>query len=132
MHYVMPFIVAMVVTMVWLPLLAKLAARWRIVDHPGERKVHSAPIPRIGGLAMVFGVVVAALLAIQLDGPDRWFLVAAAVLVTFGALDDRFNLDYRLKFVGQLLAVSIVVALGNVGIGTITLADRVFLPEWIS
>jgi UDP-GlcNAc:undecaprenyl-phosphate/decaprenyl-phosphate GlcNAc-1-phosphate transferase len=128
----MPFILAMVVSMAWLPLLARLAGKWGIVDHPGGRKVHSAPIPRIGGLAMALGVFVAALIAIDLQVQDRWFLVAAGVLVAFGALDDRFDLDYRVKFIGQLLAVGIVVLLGDVQVRAITLDDRVMLPGWIS
>jgi UDP-GlcNAc:undecaprenyl-phosphate/decaprenyl-phosphate GlcNAc-1-phosphate transferase len=132
MHYVMPFILAMVVTMASLPLLAKLAARWLIVDHPAARKMHSAPIPRIGGLAMVIGVLAAASLGMDLQPQDRWFLAAAAVLVAFGILDDRFDLDYRIKFVGQLLAVIIVVTVGQVQIRAITLDDRVLLPGWIS
>lgn len=132
MQYIMPFILAMVVTMAWLPLLAKLAAKWRIVDHPGLRKVHSAPIPRIGGLAMAIGVFIAALLAIKLQSEDRWFLAGAAVLVVFGVLDDRFNLDYRIKLAGQLIAVSLVVIGGGVQIHAITLDDRVMLPWWIS
>jgi UDP-GlcNAc:undecaprenyl-phosphate/decaprenyl-phosphate GlcNAc-1-phosphate transferase len=132
MQYAMPFIVAMIVAMAWLPLLAKVAAKWGIVDQPGTRKVHSAPIPRVGGLAMAIGVFVAALIAIDLQVQDRWFLGAAAVLVAFGALDDRFDLDYRVKLIGQLLAVVIVVVVGDVHIRAITLDDRVMLPEWVS
>jgi UDP-GlcNAc:undecaprenyl-phosphate GlcNAc-1-phosphate transferase len=132
MQYAMPFIVAMIVAMAWLPLLAKVAAKWGIVDEPGGRKVHSAPIPRVGGLAMAIGVFVAALIAIDLQVQDRWFLGAAAVLVAFGALDDRFDLDYRVKLIGQLLAVVIVVVGGDVHIRAITLDDRVMLPEWVS
>ncbi len=132
MQYAMPFIVAMIVAMAWLPLLAKVAAKWGIVDQPGTRKVHSAPIPRVGGLAMAIGVFVAALIAIDLQVQDRWFLGAAAVLVAFGALDDRFDLDYRVKLIGQLLAVVIVVIVGDVHIRAITLDDRVMLPEWVS
>jgi UDP-GlcNAc:undecaprenyl-phosphate/decaprenyl-phosphate GlcNAc-1-phosphate transferase len=132
MQYAMPFIVAMIVAMAWLPLLAKMAGKWGIVDQPGGRKVHSAPIPRVGGLAMAIGVFVAALIAIDLQVQDRWFLGAAAVLVAFGALDDRFDLDYRLKLIGQLLAVVIVVIGGDVHIRAITLDDRVMLPEWVS
>ena len=103
MPYAMPFIIAMVVAMAWLPLLARLAAKWGVIDQPGGRKVHSAPIPRIGGLAMAMGVFVAAVIAIDLQVQDRWFLGAAAILIGFGALDDRFDLDYRIKLVGQLL-----------------------------
>jgi UDP-GlcNAc:undecaprenyl-phosphate/decaprenyl-phosphate GlcNAc-1-phosphate transferase len=132
MRYIMPFILAMVVATAWLPLLAKLAGKWGIVDHPGGRKVHSAPIPRIGGIAMALGVFVAALIAIDLQAADRWFLAAAGVLVAFGALDDRYDLDYRIKFLGQLLAVGIVVLLGDVQVRAITLDDRVMLPVWVS
>jgi UDP-GlcNAc:undecaprenyl-phosphate GlcNAc-1-phosphate transferase len=128
----MPFILAMVATMASLPLLAKLGARWLIIDRPGVRKVHAAPIPRVGGLAMAVGVLVAAALAIGLQAQDRWFLLAGAVLVVFGALDDRFDLDYRIKLLGQLIAVNIVVILGNVQVHAITLDDRVVLSGWIS
>src|SRR5258707_14219014 len=106
MQYAMPFIVAMVVAMAWLPLLTKVAAKWGIVDQPGARKVHSAPIPRVGGLAMAIGVFVAAVIAIDLQAQDRWFLGAAAVLVAFGALDDRLDVDYRVRLCVQLLAVA--------------------------
>jgi UDP-GlcNAc:undecaprenyl-phosphate GlcNAc-1-phosphate transferase len=132
MQYVFPFVVAMVVTMAWLPVFVRFANKWRFVDQPGGRKVHSMPIPRVGGLAMGCGVFVAALLTIQLQAADRWFLAAAAVLIVFGALDDRFDLDYRIKLLGQILAVGIVVVLGDVQIHTIMLDDSIKLPSWIS
>lgn len=128
----MPFILGMVVTMVWLPVLAKLADRWLFVDQPGVRKVHATPIPRVGGIAMAVGVFVAALLAIDLQPSDRWFLAAALVLIIFGVVDDRFDLDYRIKFIGQLIAVNIVVLAGDVRIQSIVLNDRILLPEWVS
>lgn len=132
MHYVIPFVLAMIVTMAWLPLLVRLGTRWLIVDQPGERKVHSIPIPRVGGVAMALGVFIAVVLTVNLQMQDRWFLAAAAVLVIFGVLDDRYDLDYRIKLLGQLLAVGMVVIAGDVQIHTITLDDRVMLPAWIS
>jgi UDP-GlcNAc:undecaprenyl-phosphate GlcNAc-1-phosphate transferase len=132
MRYVMPFILAMVVTMAWLPVLVRVAGRWLIVDRPGGRKIHSSPIPRVGGMAMACGVMVAALLTIDMQPHDRAFLAAAAVLLVFGALDDRFDLDYRIKLIGQLLAVGIVVLAGDVQVHAITLDDRIILPEWIA
>jgi UDP-GlcNAc:undecaprenyl-phosphate/decaprenyl-phosphate GlcNAc-1-phosphate transferase len=132
MHYVMPFVLAMVVTMACLPALVRLATRWLIVDQPGARKVHSVPVPRVGGIAMAVGVLVAALVTIDLQSQDRWFLAAAGVLVLFGALDDRFDLDYRIKLIGQLLAVGIAVTAADVQVRTITLDDTVVLPQWIS
>jgi UDP-GlcNAc:undecaprenyl-phosphate GlcNAc-1-phosphate transferase len=132
MHYGLPFILAMVVTMAGLPLLVRCAGRWRIIDLPGERKVHTRPIPRVGGLAMVCGVAAAALLTMHLEGPDRWFLLAAGVLAAFGAWDDWADLDYRIKLAGQLLAVFLVVILGDVQIRALTLDDSITLPGWVS
>jgi len=132
MLYVMPFLLAMVVTMAWLPVFAKVATRWGIVDRPGTRKVHTTPIPRVGGLAMVIGVLVAALIVIPLEPHDRWFLIGAGVLALFGAADDRFDLDYRLKLVGQLLAILIVVLPADIQIHSITLDERLLLPSWLS
>jgi UDP-GlcNAc:undecaprenyl-phosphate/decaprenyl-phosphate GlcNAc-1-phosphate transferase len=132
MPYVMPFLLAMVVTMAWLPVFGRVAAKWRIVDHPGERKVHAVPIPRIGGVAMAIGVLAAALIVVPLEAPDRYFLIAAGVVALFGGLDDRFDLDYRIKLLGQLLAAGIVIVGGDIQIHALTLDDRVMLPEWVS
>jgi len=77
------------------------------------------------------GVFIAALLTVDLQAQDYRFLAAAAILVVFGVLDDRYDLDYRIKLIGQLLAVSIVVLSGDVQIHTITLDDRLMLPSWI-
>ena len=132
MQYVLPFILAMIVAMACLPVFVRLANKWLIVDRPGERKVHTIPVPRVGGLAMACGVLVAAVLTIHLEATDRWFLIAAGVLMAFGAVDDRFDLDYRLKLAGQLLAVSMVVIFGDVQIHAITLDERIALPGWIS
>jgi UDP-GlcNAc:undecaprenyl-phosphate/decaprenyl-phosphate GlcNAc-1-phosphate transferase len=132
MLYVMPFLLAMIVTMAWLPVFGRVAAKWRIVDHPGERKVHAVPIPRIGGVAMAIGVLAAALIVVPLEAPDRYFLIAAGVVALFGGLDDRFDLDYRIKLVGQLLAAGIVIMGGDIQIHALTLDDRVMLPEWVS
>jgi UDP-GlcNAc:undecaprenyl-phosphate GlcNAc-1-phosphate transferase len=132
MQYFLPFILAMAVTMAGLPLLARLARTWRIVDYPGDRKVHTMPIPRVGGLAMACGVAVAALLTLNLRTPDGWLLLAAAVLVLVGALDDRFDLDYRIKLAGQCLAALIAVFLGGVQVQSFTLEESILLPQWFS
>ncbi len=132
MLFIMPFLLAMVVTIAWLPVFGRFAAKWHIVDHPGERKVHATPIPRVGGVAMAIGVLVSALVVIPLQPADKYFLIAAGLLTLFGGLDDRFDLKPRTKLLGQLIAALIVVVGGHVQIQALTLDDRVMLPEWIS
>lgn len=126
------FILAMVVTMTTLPALARVAGHIGLLDRPGARKVHAAPIPRVGGLAMALGILAAGLMTLQLEGPERWFLLAISVLVAFGVWDDRVDLDYRVKLLGQLISVAIVVLGGDVRIRAITLDDAVPLPDWVA
>jgi UDP-GlcNAc:undecaprenyl-phosphate GlcNAc-1-phosphate transferase len=132
MLFVMPFLLAMVVTMAWLPVFVRVATKWGIVDKPGARKVHAAPIPRVGGVAMIVGVLVAAVVVIPLGVQESCFLIAATMLAVFGALDDWLDLDYRIKLGGQLLAVLIVVLAGDTQLHSITLDERLALPGWAS
>lgn len=50
------FAVALVCVLVLVPLIRRLCVRWRIFDQPGELKIHRDPIPRLGGVAIVFAL----------------------------------------------------------------------------
>lgn len=126
------FLTALFITMVTVPLLMKLAGRWRFVDLPNERKVHTTAIPRVGGIGMVFGTVVTVLLWQEMEPALRWILLGIGVLSAFGIADDRHDLDYRLKFIGQFLAVMIVVGLGDVVIRRVELFGLETLPDWFA
>ena len=52
MTFVLPFILSLVVSMSLLPTLVRFSERLMLVDRPGDRKVHTAPIPRVGGIAI--------------------------------------------------------------------------------
>ena len=116
-----------------------LATRLGAVAYPRERDVHVTPTPRMGGLAMFLGVVSAVFLAAQLPALTRGFvystgmpavLVAGAVILGIGLLDDRWGLDALTKFAGQITAASVLVTMGVAwsvrdipfgGVGTIVL-----------
>lgn len=108
------FILALSIATVLTPLLIRAAGTLRMTDLGGGRKVHEGVTPRTGGI----GIVVAALVSALLLSPPRpdvsAFLAAAAVLFLFGLLDDRFDLDFRLKLLGQGIAALIVTTLGGV------------------
>jgi UDP-GlcNAc:undecaprenyl-phosphate GlcNAc-1-phosphate transferase len=109
------------------------------MDDPGERKLHSAPVPLAGGLAVMTGVLApllaGALLALARPGLARWLfgsntarllehgldkevvqiaaIMAGAVgMMLIGLWDDKFELRPAVKFGGQLL-----VALGVASAG---------------
>jgi len=100
-QYFLYFIVALSVTTALTPLLARWAPALGLTDAPGPRKVHAAPVPRVGGIAMVAGILTAALFSMELTPVLRGFLLGLGVLFGFGVWDDRANLNYRLKLAGQ-------------------------------
>src|ERR1700704_1734104 len=110
------FVVALSVTGALIPLLARWAPSIGLTDAPGPRKVHSAPVPRVGGLAMAAGLFVATLLTVELSPPVRGLLLGLLVLVLFGLWDDRVNLGYGAQFAGQVIAVGICMSVGGIHI----------------
>jgi UDP-GlcNAc:undecaprenyl-phosphate GlcNAc-1-phosphate transferase len=86
----------------------------------------------VGGIAMAGGAAVALLIWLPTDRPLVASLVACFILLAFGVWDDRADLRPGLKFVGQLIAVLIVVLFGDVLIHSITLDGRHELPAWLA
>ena len=62
MQLFLAFVVALSVTAALIPVLARWAPAIGLTDAPGPRKVHSTPVPRVGGLAMAAGLFVATVL----------------------------------------------------------------------
>lgn len=134
MNVLLGFFVAMSVTAALIPPLIRMAGRGALLDQPGERKVHSVPIPRVGGIAMAVGLLLALVLALwgQFDRTVQGYCAGLVVLLAFGVWDDRGALSPATKFLGQALAVIIVMLWGGVSIASITLADRLLLPWWLA
>jgi UDP-GlcNAc:undecaprenyl-phosphate GlcNAc-1-phosphate transferase len=126
------FVVALSVTAALIPLLARWAPAIGLTDAPGPRKVHSAPVPRVGGLAMAAGLFVATLLTVELSPAVQGLLLGLLILVLFGLWDDRVNLGYGAKFVGQVLAVAICMTVGGIHIGNLTFGVIDSVPPVIS
>lgn len=96
------------------PLARYLALRTGTVDAPAQRKIHSAPMPLLGGLAIYAGCVGALLVF-----GDRFYIreliaiVAAATLVSAcGLVDDRWTLHAYPKLIGQACAAAILIYAG--------------------
>ncbi len=128
------FIIAVFVTMVLIPPLMRSAERLRIVDIPDGRKVHTGAIPRIGGVAMVIGALIPMVMWLPPEREVIGYLLGIVIILFFGVWDDRKNLDYRLKFLGQIIAVLIVVVFGGLKIkyvpfmGTEPVSDYIAIP----
>lgn len=92
------------------PLVKKFACKIGAIDVPdGKRRVHKSPIPRLGGLAIFFGFLVAMLFFIDIDTQTRGILIGAILVVAVGIIDDVKQLRASIKLVAQIIAAIIVV-----------------------
>ncbi|MFI2753540.1 glycosyltransferase family 4 protein [Cellulomonas sp. P22] len=115
--YLLVLLIAAAVTYLTTPLARWCALRWGAITAVRERDVHAVPTPRLGGLAMLIGLVVAFAMASRLpflsdvyrDPAPLLGIVAGAALVCFlGVADDIWDLDWLTKLMGQVLAGGIV------------------------
>lgn len=96
------------------PLSMRLAHRFGLVDVPNGRKIHSAPTPRIGGIAIYAAFVLALLMnSIMMD----WMLallVAGTVLFAVSLFDDVREVPASTKLIVHIFAAGLVIASGKV------------------
>lgn len=134
MTFALTLFLALFITLGAIPLLRRLAERADIMDIPDARKVHSRPIPKIGGLAMALGFFVPTLLWLDFNPFVNALLIGTALLVAAGCADDIYNLGYRPKFLAQIVAALVIMLYGGVQIRSLgmLLPEGVLLPGFIS
>ena len=120
-HALYAFLAALTVTYITTPLVKTLALRWGIMDSPGDRKIHTRPIPYLGGLAIYAGFLLSAVVFLGVgDRQITGILLGATLLMLLGTVDDMHSLSAKWKFVGQLLIITWVVGYFDVRIWWIT------------
>ena len=134
MFFLSTILLSVFITVSLIPIMIKLAEKYHMVDFPNPRKVHTIPIPRIGGLAMAIGAAVPIILWTARDDFVIAYLAGAGILVLFGLVDDMKGLGYKAKFTGQFLAALIVVFYGGLRINSLgtLLPGAMLLPEWFA
>lgn len=107
---VLLFFGALAIAVAATPLSKWLAPRVGVVAQPRARDIHARPVPKLGGLAILLGVLsVALILGRRLEFQQLAAIVVAATLMSFmGLVDDRFSLNAYAKLVIQLCAAFVV------------------------
>lgn len=105
-------VLATAVAYVFTPLVRDLARGSGILDVPAARKVHAAPTPLLGGLAIHSAFGIALLANFVLDLETVAILGGATLLVAVGILDDRRGVPAWLKLTAQLGATALVMGAG--------------------
>ncbi|WP_196593984.1 glycosyltransferase family 4 protein [Pectinatus sottacetonis] len=111
------FFITFVIVLLITPLVIKFAVKTGAMDTPDKRKVHSVPIPRLGGLGIYIGVVATILILVSTTNiaaghrDDLLGLLAgSSFIVIVGLIDDYKNLPAKVKLLGQIAAACILVS----------------------
>ncbi|MFA4965384.1 MAG: MraY family glycosyltransferase [Thermoleophilia bacterium] len=92
------------------PVMGRLAHRTGAVDNPtDERRMHVAATPLLGGLGMYLGWMIPVMLLVPVDRPVWGIIGGATIVVAVGLFDDLYELEPLVKFLGQLLAISVAI-----------------------
>ena len=119
------FVVALLgaaVTLTALMLLVPNASRLGLIDRPSDRKRHEKPTPMVGGLAVFLGLAAAISVAAPVDNVFP-FMVAAALFVVVGVVDDRVEISGPVRSLVQTTIVigfmfTTSVQVSDLGLGT--------------
>jgi len=125
------FITAFVVTLIAIPPIISMIKRYRLYDLPNARKEHAAPIPTMGGIAIITGMMVSLFLWFPFSNtiPQICFFLSISVLFGLGIMDDLKDLSAKYKFIIQT-GLAALIAISGI---RITSFDGLFgiydLPE---
>ncbi len=113
-NWLVIFTLALAVAVVGTPLMRQVAIHLGVLDRPAARKVHTAPVPLLGGVAIYAGVLVA--LAFYADRREivqvAGILVGATWVAATGVWDDHSGLRASAKLLAQVVAAGVLLAAG--------------------
>jgi len=117
-EFVLTLLAAAAVTYLLTPLVRRFAVAVGAIHAARDRDVHVVPTPLLGGVAMYAGLAAGLLVASHLPDPRRAFaetnmakglLLAGALVVVMGFVDDRWGIGALSKLAGQVAAGAILV-----------------------
>lgn len=116
------------------PAVRVLAFKIGAVDDPKDkRRMHTQPVPLIGGLAIFISFVVSVVLFLEeLDLKIFGLLAGMLVMVVIGIIDDTYDLAPWKKFLGQVMGAVIPVLTGTRIDSFLVLGENYVLSEWAS
>ncbi len=112
---------AFIASILFTPLVKRLAFRVGAVDKPNYRKVHAKIMPRIGGLAIFLAFLVGVLVLLPTNEAMIPILIGAFIIIITGVLDDMLEISAKAKFLGQTIAAAVIIFYGHIEIDFINL-----------
>lgn len=108
------FFTSFVITLITIPPLISLIKKYKLYDNPNARKEHLAPIPTMGGIAIIAGMITALFLWFPFSNslPQIAFFFSVTILFGLGIMDDLKDLSAKYKFIIQAGLVALIALSG--------------------
>ena len=97
-----------------IPFIKKVAIHINAIDMPNERKVHTVPIPRLGGLGIYMGFLLGYILFGTMSIRMNAILIGSFIIIVTGIVDDIKPIPAKIKFLFQIIAASVVALYGEI------------------
>jgi UDP-GlcNAc:undecaprenyl-phosphate GlcNAc-1-phosphate transferase len=94
-------------------MLRRPAERWGLVDHPGGRKRHAAPVPLTGGIAITAGMILALAVSFSAFAQYSAFFAGVLLLALVGLMDDLGEVSPGTKLLLQVVAALLMTSWGE-------------------
>lgn len=134
-NYIVVFIIAFISSLLLTLIAEKIVIRIGLIIHPRERDVHEESTPTLGGLAIFAAFMLSLFVIIYFFGLRithiKGIFIGSCIIILFGILDDLFEVKPWVKFIGQVIAVTVLIIFG-VKIGMIRNPfDGMIVLGWI-
>ena len=113
--------VCLIIVAALIPFVKKIAVHINALDIPDARKVHTKPIPRLGGLGIFMGFLVGYMIFGQSTIQMNSILIGSFIIVLTGMIDDIKPISAKAKLFGQIFASAIIVFYGNIILDSVTI-----------
>lgn len=106
------------ITLLSIPVIIFMSEKKKLYDHPNERKVHSTPVPSLGGVGIFAGFIFTILSSISFKNvTELQYIIAAAIIIFFlGVKDDILGVSPTKKIIGQTAAAFLIIYKGGLRI----------------
>ncbi len=112
--------VCLIIVAFIIPIVKKIAIHINALDIPDARKVHTKPIPRLGGLGIFIGFLIGYMIFGQNTIQMNSILIGSFIIVLTGMIDDIKPISPKSKLLGQLMASSVIAFYGNILLNNLT------------
>lgn len=126
--YILPFFLALGLSLLFTPIIRIIAFKFGFVDIPNKRKVHKKMTPRMGGIAIFLSFIIITLIFYFLKRDFFVFapwhdynlkvkfagiIIGALILIIVGLIDDKKTLSPWIKLITQIVVALIVIISGT-------------------